>query len=1061
MRKLQSSLMTMCSLMALKCGMQSYASDLMDEDAQSTASSSSYSSSFSSFKSRDQELQGRLLERFSAEVNRLVPNESTSAPAATFLDNIVNLAVNAALDSAEDENLMSSVWADHMETMDEETLRQLIAAIPEQNLPQSDEADGDVDEEDAPGDASSEVGGANNEAQDQPLPPSPGREGAFGAQVDAGDSDSTLAILLGALRRLEESMRVGVLAFCGQHFGEFEDFDSALAALRLSATLEQDLVIKCVYLLKAELALDLKPDDLLRAVSGLVVLSPEEQTQLIDYTQDLFSGIPKSKRMEVRVETLLTLRDLAPTDRAPLVAMAKQLLVPQAGASDIYSVVESMVDIPVHLWQNCLDLLRPYLSSGLSQDQIIYLFEGFHNVNPDLYAATEGQEDALVEFLSNASNYRVTEGHKRHKLRDVDERADLRPLLRMYLCDIPASLRPKAIQEIQTFGRIGCDGDEVVSLLGKFAYFTGPEDMEVLGMLRQLYAPYFEGKTPSTPSPAHDSPKASEPQQADYQSPFEDMDLGDEDSDSEDEGLISFGGIDMPLLDLVIDTIDDLMMVPPGEARQKMVELHQKAMQDSEFDLGTHTEFWSYLMATEPQLAPKIRRYWLECMGSPSLALRHLIADKHLAHLMSGGEIQDYSLTLKIIETMAKQPFYHTKDAEFYLHYELMQKRAAPIDWSQLQVPSVHFDEQGQESWEVRLNPQFLTHLVDDDQLGGVREELVPPCPGDFFEAMSTGLQTRADVVPGFLDAVRQATSQDLQTLIVGSLGSSYLTHLLNVPAEMGRLPLRTAKLRAIVASIMAAPDDTAYGHVLSPREEQFVKMLASIQLCTTGKNNGIEMFYQALDFRFKLQIGGVNTATNPLRTFVAEIAQRQVEKQFSGDNALFLEAAGLWDVSELQEPLHQALYLKNLIGRDVGLLHTPTFDQYILRVVHPRLRNIGKQEAISLFYKHFSAVDLVEAVQREMNLRLERKDPDMTYLAIQDQLLPWCQKMAHEGGGDRDLEEVIYEWHNRLWQVEGASIRLTSLGAAVLLRSLNALDLVKERQSVLSNLTQAFCSVA
>ncbi len=94
----------------------------------------------------------------------------------------------------------------------------------------------------------------------------------------------------------------------------------------------------------------------------------------------------------------------------------------------------------------------------------------------------------------------------------------------------------------------------------------------------------------------------------------------------------------------------------------------------------------------------------------------------------------------------------------------------------------------------------------------------------------------------------------------------------------------------------------------------------------------------------------------------VSIILREEIEKMFSGQNTLMEDLVGLPEGEEVQQAAHQATYLRNLIGNQVGLVEPLRFDAHT-QTLYVGLVEASLQQALEKFYGHFSPASLIKRV--------------------------------------------------------------------------------------------------
>ena len=106
----------------------------------------------------------------------------------------------------------------------------------------------------------------------------------------------------------------------------------------------------------------------------------------------------------------------------------------------------------------------------------------------------------------------------------------------------------------------------------------------------------------------------------------------------------------------------------------------------------------------------------------------------------------------------------------------------------------------------------------------------------------------------------------------------------------------------------------------------------------------------------------------------MSSITIQQVESMLSGTNIFFKNLIGMNYGEEVDQAVHQAQYVQNLIGDEVGWKYKLKFDVHS-QTLYKELVDKSKQEVVESFYRYFIPSKLVESVAREVNQILSTQD--------------------------------------------------------------------------------------
>ena len=231
---------------------------------------------------------------------------------------------------------------------------------------------------------------------------------------------------------------------------------------------------------------------------------------------------------------------------------------------------------------------------------------------------------------------------------------------------------------------------------------------------------------------------------------------------------------------------------------------------------------------------------------------------------------------------------------------------------------------------------------------------------------------------PGAVAAAKYI--QDANGISFAALRSNFteddmIRSLVGVQGAAGDpVPLSAARFFAIMKFISDQSDQIAPGEILSPREDVLLKISASIQNCAAGKADGINKAYTCLlprAYRYEEQAQAEGTINSG--SYLREAVQGELQAMLTVDNAMMRELTEAPGPGEIPQLSHQSLYLKNLIGRAIGIVHPLTFDDHSFTLFDPLVAR-SVDDTLSIFYKHFTPEVLIDALQRHVNQNIRAK---------------------------------------------------------------------------------------
>ncbi len=324
-----------------------------------------------------------------------------------------------------------------------------------------------------------------------------------------------------------------------------------------------------------------------------------------------------------------------------------------------------------------------------------------------------------------------------------------------------------------------------------------------------------------------------------------------------------------------------------------------------------------------------------------------------------------------------------------------MVKRAEPIDLKEIR-PVIETIE----GYSISVDPFYFKEL-SKAQVTSVKFKDLPSYRADFFEAMTAQIENKLRQNSALANEIQEQFGQNYEEVKTASLGHPFLPNLLKVSKDAQVVPLINAKLIAIIAYLDSFPDESS-PEAFSEKEEAFLRLLASIQECSIGEREGVENYYFNMDPDHKIK---TMTTERLGDVYLTTFLIKQVANMLSGTNHYFQELikedheqisqAGNTNPpteEEVKQASHQARYVKNLIGDDVGLRDSAIFDSHT-QVLSLNLVARSKLDVMQRFYRHLKPSDLTANLQQEVKAEilkeeaLKEKGIKLEQVSIREQL--------------------------------------------------------------------------
>ncbi len=331
---------------------------------------------------------------------------------------------------------------------------------------------------------------------------------------------------------------------------------------------------------------------------------------------------------------------------------------------------------------------------------------------------------------------------------------------------------------------------------------------------------------------------------------------------------------------------------------------------------------------------------------------------------------------------------------------------------------------------QARINPIQLQATAELFTLS--RKDIPTGVNLEAWESLVQQLTTKVE--SDHLD-VTVLTGRSWETLYTGMLNHAYIKSMLRFKE---RVLIPQAQFASIFQAILAEGSVVAQGEVFSAQEQMLLKVASGIQHCSSGKREGIALTYAQLNPKFKLKKKVEVTRSGP--EAVAELAKEQICSmaqgvliaQFSGIDSFAQEVT---EDKHIKQGVHQSLYLKNLLGSQVGLLHEVIIDLHA-ETIYNRLLAKSRDEVLNVFYRYFTPEHLVNEVHKQLSEQLALQSDEPNWRLFNS-------LMALGELGRVDTDEAALERRSTEWEYNEDEIptRLTEIGALHLLRAIGYIN--------------------
>jgi hypothetical protein len=268
-----------------------------------------------------------------------------------------------------------------------------------------------------------------------------------------------------------------------------------------------------------------------------------------------------------------------------------------------------------------------------------------------------------------------------------------------------------------------------------------------------------------------------------------------------------------------------------------------------------------------------------------------------------------------------------------------------------------------------------LQHLQEVAEAFRVsRQELPEDATEEAWDALVNGLKNKVEADEVIKNKIPELyTGVTWEEIWNNSLSAPYFSGLLK--SSTGKVSIAEAHFRALVHNILTKEKEVKPGELFSEQEDALIKQAIAIQRCSTGKNQGVAIVYNLLPSEYKYKakgLSGCRTESDEQKiraqVFIAEVVQTLLFNQFTDS---FVKV--LIEADEVNEPPHQILYLKNLIGKTVGLAHDVTFDRYS-GVLYDELVEKSRNSVLKVFFDRLTPCVLVKELVKKINSDSSKK---------------------------------------------------------------------------------------
>ncbi|MCA0370707.1 MAG: hypothetical protein LCH26_06360 [Proteobacteria bacterium] len=294
----------------------------------------------------------------------------------------------------------------------------------------------------------------------------------------------------------------------------------------------------------------------------------------------------------------------------------------------------------------------------------------------------------------------------------------------------------------------------------------------------------------------------------------------------------------------------------------------------------------------------------------------------------------------------------------WYIWRQMLSKRAGVVDFD-----AVTPDPKVVAGKRMSIKPAAIARFASGF---AIEETSVPDLEANILELLVNRLAGR--ITPQMALEIEGMQSPPisfhvLKVRTLGTQGHSFLTSLMRAK----KTDFYGAKLRCLLSHLMTFDDTVKAPHALSPREARLVHLLTNLRECDTGQAGDLEELYNALPeeakYTTRSDIFDWENITLSQRLgygFLMRTAAEGVREVLGQDNTLMRRICGVpangvcpdGKPLKIEQLVHQAKYLMNFIGRDLGVPHMDSFP-HDAGLYYQQMLSFDKAPLIKMYYAY------------------------------------------------------------------------------------------------------------
>lgn len=336
----------------------------------------------------------------------------------------------------------------------------------------------------------------------------------------------------------------------------------------------------------------------------------------------------------------------------------------------------------------------------------------------------------------------------------------------------------------------------------------------------------------------------------------------------------------------------------------------------------------------------------------------------------------------------------------YKIHRNLLKKRNQEVNFDSLL--KWRFLKYNNFDYKISMNPFFFKKLSEMK----VDLNSVPEIDSNILDKLLNDLEKRVAISEKLSKEIKEITQENFNNIVFKTISNysetnaRYLPNLLKKPSSH----IIGAQWKCVIKNILNMNNQASDADSLSEQEKYLLLTLTSINHCSIGQDGGVSETYSQLPYQAKLKTENGDYYDFALFQkkygFFCSILQNLVEGMFSGTNDLMKEICCTEDV---EQAVHQGLYLRNLIGDLVGSAYKIKFD-INAGIYYENLLALSRQNALDIFYKHANnnLASFIHYVTIKINETIGKKEG----LPIYNQLVEILKDQISKGIFELDEDD-------------------------------------------------------